>query len=85
MLGWPKRWSLAHALPWESSAKRLKLAQLLGQLGVFITLSSVVAAATSRSLSKSLRSLRVSPSAFAVGLDSVISPDSPNCSAISAY
>ena len=38
MLGWPKRRKLAHALLWEYRYKRLKLAQLLGQLGVFLTL-----------------------------------------------
>ena len=38
MLGWPKRCKLAHAFLWEYRCKRLKLAQLLGQLGVFLTL-----------------------------------------------
>ena len=33
--GWP-RCKLAHALLWEYSYKRLELAQLLGQLGVFL-------------------------------------------------
>jgi hypothetical protein len=33
--GWPKRCKLAHAFLWEHSYKRLKLAQLLVQLGVF--------------------------------------------------
>ena len=37
LLGWPKRCKLAHAILWEHSYKRLKLAQLLGQLGVFLT------------------------------------------------
>jgi hypothetical protein len=37
VLGWPKRCKLAHAFLWEYSYKRLKLAQLLGQLGVFLT------------------------------------------------
>ena len=37
VLGWPKRCKMAHALLWEHSDKRLKLAQLLGQLGVFLT------------------------------------------------
>jgi hypothetical protein len=37
LLGWPKRYKLAHAFLWEYSCKRLKLAQLLGQLGVFLT------------------------------------------------
>jgi hypothetical protein len=37
MLGWPKRCKLAHAFLWADSGKRLKLAQLLGQLGVFLT------------------------------------------------
>jgi hypothetical protein len=35
--GWPKRCKLAHALLWEYSYKGLELAQLLGQLGVFLT------------------------------------------------
>jgi hypothetical protein len=37
VLGWPKLCKLAHAFLWEYSYKRLKLAQLLGQLGVFLT------------------------------------------------
>jgi hypothetical protein len=37
LLGWPKRHKLAHAFLREYSYKRLKLAQLLGQLGVFLT------------------------------------------------
>ncbi len=37
VLGWPKRCKLAHAFLWAYSYKRLKLAQLLGQLGVFLT------------------------------------------------
>jgi hypothetical protein len=37
VLGWPKLCKLAHAFPWEYSYKRLKLAQLLGQLSVFLT------------------------------------------------
>jgi hypothetical protein len=37
VLGWPKICKLAHAFRWECSYKRLKLAQLLGQLGVFLT------------------------------------------------
>ena len=37
LLGWPERRKLAHAFLWECSYKRLKLAQLLGQLGVFLT------------------------------------------------
>jgi hypothetical protein len=36
--GWPKRCKLARAFLWGYSYKRLKLAQLLGQLGVFLTL-----------------------------------------------
>jgi hypothetical protein len=35
--GWPERCQLAHAFLWQYSDKRLKLAQLLGQLGVFLT------------------------------------------------
>ena len=34
MLGWPKRCKLAHTFPWEYDYKRLKLAQLLGHLGL---------------------------------------------------
>ena len=37
VLGWPKICELAHAFLWECSCKRLKLAQLLGQLGVVFT------------------------------------------------
>jgi hypothetical protein len=37
VLGWPERCKLAHALLWEYSYKRLKLAQLLCQLRVFLT------------------------------------------------
>jgi hypothetical protein len=37
MLGWFKRCKLAHAFLWEYIYKRLKLAQLLGQLGVYLT------------------------------------------------
>jgi hypothetical protein len=37
MLGWPTRRKLVHAFLWEHSYKRLKLAQLLGQLGFFLT------------------------------------------------
>jgi hypothetical protein len=39
VLGWPKRCRLAHGFRREHSCKRLKLAQLLGQLGVFLTWS----------------------------------------------
>jgi hypothetical protein len=31
VLGWPKRYQLAHAFLWEYSYKRLRLAQLLSQ------------------------------------------------------
>jgi hypothetical protein len=41
LLGWPKRCKLARAFLWEYSYKRLELAQLLGQLGVFLTRVSV--------------------------------------------
>ena len=40
LLGWPKICKLAHAFLWEYNYQRLKLAQLLGQLGVFLTCSS---------------------------------------------
>ena len=38
VLGWPKRRKLARAFLWEYSYRRLQLAQLLGQLVVFLTL-----------------------------------------------
>ena len=38
LLGWLKRCKLAHAFLCEYSYKRLRLAQLLGQLGIFLTL-----------------------------------------------
>jgi hypothetical protein len=37
LLDWPTRCKLAHAFLWKNSYKRLELAQLLGQLGVFLT------------------------------------------------
>ena len=37
VLGLPKSCELAHAFLWEYSQRRLKLAQLLGQLAVFLT------------------------------------------------
>ena len=37
VLAWPKRSKLAHAFLWGYSDERLKLAQHLGQLGVFLT------------------------------------------------
>ena len=37
VLGWPKICKLAHAFLWECNHKQLKLAQLLGQVGVFLT------------------------------------------------
>ena len=42
MLIGPKRYELARAFQWEYSHKRLKLAQLPGQLGVFLALVRVV-------------------------------------------
>ena len=45
MLGWPKICKFAHAFLWEHSGKRLKLAQLLGQLGDCLTLARYAAAA----------------------------------------
>jgi hypothetical protein len=42
VLGWPKGCKLVRAFRWEHSDKRLELAQLLGQLGVFPTLYSTV-------------------------------------------
>jgi hypothetical protein len=37
VLGWPNICKLAHAFRWEYSYKMLKLAQLLGQFGAFLT------------------------------------------------
>ena len=37
MLGWPEKCRMDHALLWEDSCKRRKLAQLLGQLGFVLT------------------------------------------------
>jgi hypothetical protein len=37
VLGWPKICKLVHVFLWEYSYKRLKLSQLLGQLGVSLT------------------------------------------------
>jgi hypothetical protein len=37
VLGCPRKCKLAHAFPWDYSDKGLELAQLLGQLGVFLT------------------------------------------------
>ena len=42
VLGWPKICKFAHVLLWEHSYRRQKLAQLLGQLGVFLTLRYTV-------------------------------------------
>jgi hypothetical protein len=42
VLGWPKICKLDHAFLWEYSHKRPKLAKLLGQLGVFLTLRASV-------------------------------------------
>jgi hypothetical protein len=40
VLCWPKICKLAHVFLWEYSYKGLKLAQLLGQLGIFLTCRS---------------------------------------------
>ena len=40
--GWPKRSTLARAFVWEYSYNMLKLGQILGQLGAFLTLMSSV-------------------------------------------
>jgi hypothetical protein len=37
LVGWPKRSKLAQAFRWEYNYKRLKLAQLLGQLGIILS------------------------------------------------
>jgi hypothetical protein len=40
VLGWPQKCRLAHTFRWEYSYKNLKLAQLLGQRGVFLTFAA---------------------------------------------
>jgi hypothetical protein len=42
LLGWPRRYQLAHAFRWEYSCERLELAQLLGRLGISFTKASVL-------------------------------------------
>ena len=42
VLGWPKRRKLAHTFLWGCGYKKLKLAQLLGQLGVFLAWAAPV-------------------------------------------
>jgi hypothetical protein len=44
VLGWPKRCELDHAFRREYSYERRKLAQLQGQLGVFLTRAAALAA-----------------------------------------
>jgi hypothetical protein len=44
VLGWPKRCTSAHAFLWDCSYERLKLAQVLGQLGSFLTCAPPAAA-----------------------------------------
>jgi hypothetical protein len=39
--GWSKRYKLAHGFLWEYSDKRLQLAQLLGQLGRFLSTAAL--------------------------------------------
>jgi hypothetical protein len=51
VLGQPKGYEFAHALMWEYIYKRLELAQLPGQLGVFLTWQK--SGALSREVSKS--------------------------------
>jgi hypothetical protein len=46
VLGWAKIYKLAHAFVWEYSYKRLKFAQLLGQLGIFLTCGAPIAASS---------------------------------------
>jgi hypothetical protein len=47
VLGWPKRCELAHAFLWGYNDRILKLAQLLGQLGDFLTYEDWCARASS--------------------------------------
>jgi hypothetical protein len=55
VLGWPKRSKLAHEFLWEHSWKRLKLAQLRGQLGVFLTSPTAGCCAITASIRRSIR------------------------------
>jgi hypothetical protein len=52
VLSWPKMCKLAHAFLWVYRYKRLKLAQLLGQLGVFLTWCGSDSASSSSSSSQ---------------------------------
>jgi hypothetical protein len=48
VLGWPKICKLAHAFLWGYNYKRLKLAQLLGQLGVVLAWAPAAAGRIAR-------------------------------------
>jgi hypothetical protein len=62
MLGWPKRCKLAHlAFMCEYNYKRLKLAQLPGQLGVFLTRSRAACMSCPRTDSTSAATDRPPP------------------------
>ena len=58
VLGWPKRCELARAFLWEYNYKWLKLAQLLGQLGVFLTREGFSAEQNSREWRRSRKRVR---------------------------
>ena len=68
VLSWPKRCKLAHAFLREYSYKRLKLAQLLGQLGVFLT-----------SAASAARTIRRNPSTLGVDVEVIQTPLSIFC------
>ena len=55
VLGWPKICKLAQTFLWEYSYKRLKLAQLLGQLGACLTCVGM----PSGSAMKGIRQIRI--------------------------
>jgi hypothetical protein len=59
VLDWPKRCKLAHAFLWEYKSNRLKLAQLLGRHGGFLTQGGVRVTFTPTRRPAGLRAARV--------------------------
>ena len=70
VLGWPKKSKLAHAFLWGCRDKGLKLAQSLGQLGIFLAW-----ARNSRSATSAIR-IASSAAFIAASASAIISPRS---------
>ena len=64
VLGWPERCKLAHAFLWEYSYKRLKLAQLLVQLGVFLTKAMVAGHVGRGGAQEDVAAMKPAPDAY---------------------